>query len=148
MPDIEKPLPHYLEAERSVLGAILVNNPALMTTIEKGLKAEDFFLPQHKLVFEAMLSLDEARQPVDAVTLTELLHREGKLDAAGGPEYIAQLMDGVHRAINVEHYARIVAAARQLGAARPLSPEDVRKLMQARDNYEGNRATALPELDG
>ncbi|HLW83147.1 MAG TPA: replicative DNA helicase [Candidatus Acidoferrales bacterium] len=108
MPDIEKPLPHYLEAERSVLGAILVNNPALMTTIEKGLKAEDFFLPQHKLVFEAMLSLDEARQPVDAVTLTELLHREGKLDAAGGPEYIAQLMDGVHRAINVEHYARIV----------------------------------------
>ena len=107
-PSLERPLPHYLEAERSVLGAILVNNPALVATIEKGLKAEDFFLPQHRLVFEAMLRLDEARQPVDGVTLTESLHRNGQLEAAGGAAYISQLMDGVHRAINVEHYARIV----------------------------------------
>jgi L-fuculose-phosphate aldolase len=47
----------------------------------------------------------------------------------------------------VEHYARIVAAARQLGAARPLSPEDVRKLMQARESYEGNRVPALSDLE-
>ena len=136
IPEIERPLPHYLEAERSVLGAVLVNNPALMTAIEKGLKAEDFFLPQHRLVFEAMLGLDEARQPVDAVTLTELLHRDGKLDAAGGAEYIAQLMNGVHRAINVEHYARIVrekAVLRNLIHATQAIQEQA---LEARDSVD------------
>jgi hypothetical protein len=48
----------------------------------------------------------------------------------------------------VEHYARIVAAARQLGTPRPLSREDVRKLMQARTSYEGNRVPALTDLEG
>src|SRR5512146_87096 len=57
------------------------------------------------------------------------------------------LLDAYLKMEKVEHYARIVAAARQLGTARPLSPEDVRKLMEARNHYEGNRIPALPELD-
>jgi archaellum biogenesis ATPase FlaH len=100
--------PHNAEAERSVLGGILVNNPGLAIVLEAGLQADHFFLPQHKLTFSAMVDLAEAHQPVDSITVTELLDRNKELQAAGGLEYIAQLMDGVHRAINVEHYARII----------------------------------------
>lgn len=57
------------------------------------------------------------------------------------------LLDAYMKMEKVEHYARIVAATRQLGTARPLSPEEVRKLMKARESYEGNRAPAVPDLD-
>lgn len=57
------------------------------------------------------------------------------------------LLDAYMKMEKVEHYARIVAAARQLGPARPLSPEDVRKLMKARESYEGNHVPALSDLE-
>jgi len=107
-PSISKPLPHYLIAEKSLLGVVLLNNAALVTAIEKGLRVEDFFLAEHKLVFEAMLRLDEERTPIDTVTLADDLIRHGKLDASGGHAYISQLPDGIPRVMNVEHYAKII----------------------------------------
>jgi replicative DNA helicase len=104
---LERPLPHNLDAERSVLGAILLENHALNAAIEK-LKPEDFFLDQHRRIFEQMIELGEAQHAIDLVTLTEELHRRGELDAAGGAAYLAQLVDGVPRVVNVDHYARIV----------------------------------------
>jgi replicative DNA helicase len=104
---LERPLPHNLEAERSVLGAILLDNHSLNTAIEK-LKPEDFFLDQHRRVFERMIGLGETQQAIDLVTLSEQLGRSGELEAAGGAAYLAQLVDGVPRITNVEHYARIV----------------------------------------
>ena len=104
---VERPLPHNLEAERSVLGAVLLDNHALDAAIEK-LKPEDFFLDQHRRVFQQMIALGEAQQAIDLVTLTEQLHRQGDLEAAGGAAYLAQLVDGVPRISNIEHYARIV----------------------------------------
>jgi len=104
---LERPLPNNLDAERSILGAILVDNHALNAAIE-ALKAEDFFLPQHRHVFTQMIALGEAQQAIDLVTLTEELHRRGELEAAGGAPYLASLVDGVPRVSNVEHYARIV----------------------------------------
>jgi replicative DNA helicase len=104
---LERPLPNNLEAERSILGAILLDNNALNTAIE-ALKAEDFFLPQHRHVFQQMITLGEAQHAIDLVTLTEELHRVGELEAAGGAPYLASLVDGVARVSNVEHYARIV----------------------------------------
>ena len=104
---LERPLPNNLDAERSILGAILVDNHALNAAIES-VKVEDFFLPQHRHVFKQMIALGEAQQGIDLVTLTEELHRRGELDAAGGAPYLASLVDGVPRVSNVEHYARIV----------------------------------------
>jgi replicative DNA helicase len=104
---LERPLPNNLDAERSILGAILLDNHALNAAIE-ALKVEDFFLPQHRHVFKQMIVLGEAQQAIDLVTLTEVLHRSGELDAAGGAPYLASLVDGVPRVSNVEHYARIV----------------------------------------
>ncbi len=105
--DIERPLPHNLDAERSVLGAILLDNHALNAAAEK-LRADDFFLDQHRRVFQQMIVLGEAQKAIDLVTLTEELDRRGELEAAGGAAYLAQLVDGVPRVSNVDHYARIV----------------------------------------
>ncbi len=104
---LERPLPHNLDAERSVLGAILLDNHSLNLAVEK-LRPEDFFLDQHRRIFQQMIALGEAQQAIDLVTLTEQLHRGSELEAAGGAAYLAQLVDGVPRVTNLEHYTRIV----------------------------------------
>lgn len=104
---LERPLPQNLEAERSILGAILLDNHALNAAVEK-VRSEDFFLLQHRRIFERMIQLGEKQQAIDTVTLMEDLGRLGELEAAGGVAYLSQLADGLPRATNVEHYARIV----------------------------------------
>src|SRR5580692_8788382 len=104
---LERPMPHNVEAERSILGAILLDNNAINPAIEK-LKPEDFFHDHHRRIYQQMIVLGEAQQAIDLVTLTEQLQRSGELESAGGAAYIAQLMDGMPRITNVEHYARIV----------------------------------------
>src|SRR5256884_1112906 len=104
---LEKPLPNNLEAERSVLGAILLDNHALNAAIET-LRPEDFFLDQHRRVFTHMIALGESQQAIDLVTLTDELHCKGELEASGGAPYLASLADGMPRVSNIEHYARIV----------------------------------------
>src|ERR1700741_1408628 len=104
---LERPLPNNLDAERSILGAILLDNHALNTAIEN-VRPEDFFLDQHRRVYTQMIALGESQQAIDLVTLTEELHRRGELEAAGGAPYLSALADGMPRVSNIEHYARIV----------------------------------------
>jgi replicative DNA helicase len=104
---LERPLPHNIEAERSILGAVLLDNHALNTAIER-LRAEDFFLSQHRLIFERMIQLGEKQHGIDTVTLMEEMTRSGQLEAAGGVAYLSALADGLPRVTNVDHYARIV----------------------------------------
>ncbi|HLJ41157.1 MAG TPA: replicative DNA helicase [Candidatus Acidoferrales bacterium] len=104
---LERPLPYSAGAERSVLGAILLDNHSFNIAVEK-LKGEDFFLDQHRRIFERIVELAEAQQAIDLITLSECLDRHGELESAGGPAYLSQLMDGLPRATNVEHYVRIV----------------------------------------
>jgi replicative DNA helicase len=104
---MDRTLPHNLEAEKCVLGAILINNQAFNQAAEV-IDAGDFFRAAHQRIFEKMVSLSERSQPVDLVTLKDELARSGELDDVGGPAYISGLTDGVPRSANVEHYARIV----------------------------------------
>ena len=104
---LERPLPHNLEAERSILGAILLDNQSINTAIEK-IRPQDFFHDGHRRIFERMINLNEAHHAIDLVTLTEDMGRAGELEGAGGHAYLAQLMDGMPRVSNMEHYARIV----------------------------------------
>jgi hypothetical protein len=103
----DAPLPHNLEAERSVLGAILLDNHAVNPAVER-LGAEDFFLPQHRHIFGGMVQLSKKGGAIDAVTLMDHLELYGELEAAGGAAYLSQLADGLPRVTNIEHYARIV----------------------------------------
>ena len=103
----ERTLPHNLEAERSVLGAIIAYNPAFNLAAER-LQPADFYRDAHRRIFGRMIDLSERQSAIDFVTLKEELAREGELDQVGGPAYITSLVDGVPHSTNVEHYARIV----------------------------------------
>src|SRR6187455_3122923 len=103
----ERTLPHNLEAERSVLGAILVQNDAFNLAAQV-LKGEDFYRDAHRRIFDGMAALSERSHAIDFVTLKEELSRTGNLDDVGGPSYVASLADGVPRATNLEYYAKIV----------------------------------------
>src|SRR3712207_9479714 len=77
--------PHALEAEQSVLGAILLSERAMYAlVIEEGLKAEDFYRERHSLVYDAMLALYNESEPIDVLTVTEHLRSKGLLDQACG----------------------------------------------------------------
>jgi replicative DNA helicase len=103
----ERTLPHNLDAERSVLGAILLRNDAINAAVEV-LQPEDFYRDAHQLLLEHMIQLSERGAAIDLVTLAESLSRADALEKVGGPAYITRLVDGVPRTTNVEHYAQIV----------------------------------------
>src|SRR5260370_22434905 len=105
---LARPMPHYLEAERCVVGAILLHSENLVMAIEKGLKSDDFFLKENRLIFDAMNRLDEERKPIDLITIVDDLRGEGKLEEAGGAAYLAKLIDGIPHITKVEYYAQIV----------------------------------------
>ncbi len=104
---IERPLPQNIEAERSVLGAILLDNHQLDAALDK-VKPEDFFHDPHRRIFLQMIELGERHQAIDLVTLNDQLARKGELESVGGTAYLSSLVDGVPRVSNIEHYARIV----------------------------------------
>lgn len=105
--ELTKPMPHDGEAERSILGAILLDNAAL-DQVAQTLNPSQFFHRHHRSIYEQMILLAETHVAIDLVTLTEQLHKSGHLDTSGGAAYLAQLMDGVPHVTNVQHYAAIV----------------------------------------
>jgi replicative DNA helicase len=104
---IERVPPQSLEAEESVLGAAMLDRDAIDKAMEL-LKAEDFYRPAHRKVFEAIAEISGKNEPVDLVTVTEVLKKMNELEAVGGAAFIASLADRVPSAANVEYYAKIV----------------------------------------
>ena len=99
--------PHSLDAEQSVLGAVLLDNEALHPVLEV-LQPEDFYRPAHKVIFEAMIALSDRREPTDVVTLTQQLKADNNLGQCGGVEYLSHLVDIVPTAANTQFYGRII----------------------------------------
>ena len=104
---LERALPHNLEAERTVLGAILIENEAFHNASEI-LTEADFYREAHRKIFSRMLSLSERGDAIDLVTLKEEMSRAGELELSGGVQYLSSLVEGVPRATNVPYYSRIV----------------------------------------
>jgi replicative DNA helicase len=104
--DVRVP-PQNLEAEQSVLGAILLDNAALNRSMEI-LSEEDFYRTAHKMVYRSMVGLSERNQPVDQITLTDYLRGTGELDQIGGASYIAELVQLVPSAANIRYHCQIV----------------------------------------
>ncbi len=105
--DIRKVPPQNLEAERAVLGAILMENDAIYTVMETLVPAA-FYQPSHRQIFASMLELNERGEPIDIVTLVDRLRTSGDLEQAGGADYILSLADEVPTSAGVANYARIV----------------------------------------
>jgi replicative DNA helicase len=99
--------PHDLEAEQSVLGALLVN-PSVVTAVADLLAPDDFYRDTHRIVYRAALDLFDKGTEIDVITLSAHLEREGTLERAGGREFIHALAEFVPAAANATHYAAIV----------------------------------------
>ena len=101
--------PHNLEAEQSVLGAILLSDRSLYAlVIEEGLRVEDFYRERHGTIYEAMLALYSESEPVDVLTVTDRLRRMGKLEQIGGAATVDELTGVVPAAGHARRYAQIV----------------------------------------
>ncbi len=106
-PFLYKVPPQNLEAEESILSAILIDNTTFIDIIEI-LSAEDFYKSSHQKIFSAMLELFAKSDPIDLVTLANILRQQDRLDEIGGATYLARLVDTVPIAVNAQHYARII----------------------------------------
>jgi len=104
---IDRGLPASIEAERAILGAILLDNFAYNQAAES-LHAEDFSLDSHRRIYLRMMELVESGRPVDFVTLTEQLGQHKEIEAVGGVVYVTSLTDGLPRVKNIEQYVKIV----------------------------------------
>ena len=105
--DALKVPPHNLEAEKSVLGAVLIDSAA-MNIVAEFLKSNHFYLPEHQQIYSAMITLFEKQQPIDLVTLKNQLQHEGILKKIGGASYLSDLINTVPTSAYIEHYGQIV----------------------------------------
>jgi replicative DNA helicase len=112
--------PHNIDAEKSALGSIFIK-PAAFDEVATNLAVDDFFLPVHREIFEAMLAIDKRRQPIDVLAVADELKTKWLLSRLeGGPSYLNDLANAVPTAENVLHYTRLVrekATLRRLIAA-------------------------------
>ena len=100
--------PQNLDAERSLLGSILISQDAFFKVVDI-VKDRDFYDPAHRLIYSAIVKLIEGQKPIDLVSLTNLLAERGELETVGGNDYIAELTSAVATASHVKHYADIVS---------------------------------------
>jgi replicative DNA helicase len=139
---IDRLPPHSLEAEQSVLGAILIDRETIIE-IAEFLQPQDFYRQAHGSIYRAMLELFERREPVDLVTVAESLERSEDLEQVGGRSYLSQLSNQTPTAVHAVQYARIVerkAVLRNLiGAAGKIAGigyEDPAEIQEAIDRAE------------
>ena len=104
---LEKPLPNSSEAERAILGAVLLDNALVNQAIEL-LKPEDFYVPSHRRVFLTMVALSERGSEINSILISEELRRAGELESVGGLTFITNLTYGLPHFTNVAAYAKIV----------------------------------------
>ena len=108
-----KVLPHDIQAEQSVLGSIFIK-PDKMIEVAEYLKPDDFYRPAHKILFKAMVSLNDRGEAIDIVTIKSALESTDELGMVGGISYIAEVVNAVPTSSHAEHYAKIVAKKAQL----------------------------------
>ena len=107
MEDIGRIPPHSVESEQSILGSILLDKEAIITVTET-IQPEDFYKEAHKIIYECMMKLNNKNEPIDLITLTEELKKQGHLEDIGGISYITSLSTIVPTTSNVKYYADIV----------------------------------------
>ena len=128
-------LPSNIEAERSILGAILLDNHAYHEAAEH-LKAEDFLLDSHRRIYARMAELMESSRPIDMITLMEELERRKELAAIGDVGYISGLIDGVPDRPSIEHYIRIVRDKAMLRSLIHASSAAIARAAEQSDSAE------------
>ena len=107
-PSLDRNPPQDIDAEKSVLGAMLSSKDAIADVVEE-IKGVDFYRPGHELIFNSITDLYGRGDPADTVTTADELDRRGELERAGGRLYLAELLTNVTVTANAAYYAKIVA---------------------------------------
>jgi len=107
MDDSSVILPHNKEAEEYILGGVLLENSSL-DIITEILSPDDLYAERHRIIYEEMLCLMDSGLPIDLVSLTEAIEKNGRKEKVGGASYIAQLADHIPTTANIEYYAKLV----------------------------------------
>lgn len=128
-PLLERVPPQSLEAEQATLGAMLMEREAIARVVDL-LDPDDFYSPQHQLLYRAIVDLFNEGEPVDLVTLQARLQDRGHLEQVGGTSYLVELQDAAPTAAAVNHYAKIV---REKATLRSLirAADEIRSLAQS-----------------
>ena len=103
---IDRLPPQNLDAEQSILGAILIDNEALPKALEI-IDPEDFYKNSHRKIFDAMVDLFEKNEPIDLITLTDCLKRDDALESIGGISYLSSLVNMVPTSANIKYNSKI-----------------------------------------
>jgi len=130
---IQRIPPNNIEAEQSVLGAMLLDKEAISTATEY-ISGDDFYREAHKEIFEAIVDIYNRGEPVDLITLTEKLKTRNTLEAVGGITFLTNLMDAVPTTHNVKYYAKIVEDKSLLRKLIKSSNEIIQKSYQAEED--------------
>jgi len=138
--DFETPPPHNIEAEQSVLGAMLMSRDAISDVVEV-VKADDFYRPAHQMIYDVVVDLFGKGKPADTVTVYSVLQNNGEGGRVGGPLYLHELTAVTPTAVNASHYAKIV---REQAVLRRLLEATIRVQSWAR-NPAGESADAVLE---
>ncbi|MDX1665138.1 MAG: replicative DNA helicase [Candidatus Promineifilaceae bacterium] len=124
MSTINRLPPHSVEAEEAVLGSLLIDPDAILE-VASFLRPAAFYREQNRWIYQAVLDLHEARDPLDFITLSEALRQREQLEDIGGEAYLISLLNAVPTSVNARSYARIVEAAavrrRMIGAATTIA---------------------------
>lgn len=133
----DRSIPHNLEAERALLGSILLDNSALKIALPL-LTSEEWYSTAHRVTWQMMLRMTENHRPIDLVTLSEELAQEGLLEKAGGPVYLSALTDAVPigTTAGVDEYVRIVKAKAEARALINLSQNVTARVIAGEENAE------------
>ncbi|MEA2116275.1 MAG: replicative DNA helicase [Thermodesulfobacteriota bacterium] len=127
--------PQNVEAEQAVLGTILIQDRSLLKVVEI-LSANDFYRDAHKVIYEAMVSLFEKREPHDLITVTSLLIDQNRLDQIGGAAYLASLTDVIPFTGTLVHHAHIIREKAILRRLIQTSTEVAARCYNAQDDIE------------
>jgi DnaB helicase-like protein/AAA domain-containing protein len=128
-------LPHNVEAERALLGAILVDN-AILNAVADKVEPNHFFDQRHRTIYLAMLEMQEDSSPIDLVTLCDFLQTKKELSNVDGAGYISKLMDGMPHITNVPHYAKIVREKAVLRGLIHASHSITQQAFESQDGLE------------
>ena len=152
MPEDFNTLPHDAEAERGVLGSILLDTAApdddgrvFDLCSSKGITPDSFYEPRNRIIYETLLDMSRATLPADAITLNARLRSLGRLEAAGGVGYIQSLIENTPTAAHAEYYIDIVRQKRLLRRLIETARETERKCFE--DQGAANADILLGETE-
>ena len=134
-PLLERSLPHSAESERAILGGILLDNALISQSIEL-LRPDDFYVPSHRRIYSAMISLFEKGGEIDPILIGEELKKDNALESVGGISFITNLTYGLPHSSNIAHYAKIVRGKSMLRQLIRASNKITQEALEQEDEPE------------